>query len=53
MSIYIGVIFSIKLEEKIKGIPDEIVVRSSKVGYFRVGDEVLLQGKIFERDLEQ
>nr|MDO8080196.1 hypothetical protein [Candidatus Freyarchaeota archaeon] len=45
--------FSIKLEENIGGIPDEILVRVLGVGYFRTGDRVLIQGKIVKIDLKQ
>nr|MDO8081082.1 zinc ribbon domain-containing protein [Candidatus Freyarchaeota archaeon] len=51
----IGIYFAVKLEENIgiEGIPDEILVRSDKLGYFRIGDEVTLQGKIFKINLKR
>ena len=49
------VYFTIKLEENIgiKEIPEEILVCSPKFGYFRMGDKVILKGKIVKEDLKQ
>ncbi|WXG41785.1 MAG: zinc ribbon domain-containing protein [Candidatus Freyarchaeum deiterrae] len=37
----------------VAGLPDEILVRYCKAGYFRIGDKVILQGKIFKTILER
>jgi hypothetical protein len=52
---FYGVYFTMKLEENIgiKRLPDEILVRSKKQGYFRKGDEVIFQGKIIKKEIEQ
>jgi hypothetical protein len=47
------VCFVIRPEERFEGVPDEILVLSSKFGYFGEGDEVSLQGKIFKMDLSK
>lgn len=48
------VCFTMKLEEKIGivEIPDEILVQTSKFGYFGIDDKVILQGTIL-KDLNQ
>jgi hypothetical protein len=46
------VCFVMRLEEGFEGVPDEILVRSGKRGYFRIGDKVILNGKIFRIDLK-
>ncbi|MEM2144467.1 MAG: hypothetical protein QW279_03840, partial [Candidatus Jordarchaeaceae archaeon] len=46
------VCFVMKLEKGIEGVPDEILVRSRKRGYFRIGDEVTLQGRVVKEDLK-
>jgi hypothetical protein len=47
------VCFVMRLEERFEGVPDEILVHTSKFGYFGEGDEVILQGKIFKTYLSQ
>ncbi|WXG41769.1 MAG: zinc ribbon domain-containing protein [Candidatus Freyarchaeum deiterrae] len=51
---FAGTYFAMKLEENIgiKGLPDEILVESKKVGYFGIGDKVILQGEILETNLK-
>nr|MDO8081080.1 zinc ribbon domain-containing protein [Candidatus Freyarchaeota archaeon] len=46
------VCFIVRLEEGFEGVPDEILVFTSKFGYFRMGDKVILQGIIL-KNLEQ
>ncbi|WXG41770.1 MAG: hypothetical protein WED07_13570 [Candidatus Freyarchaeum deiterrae] len=48
-----GVCFAMKLEENVVGGPDEILVRYDKVGYFGIGDRVILEGGIFGANLRR
>nr|MDO8081070.1 hypothetical protein [Candidatus Freyarchaeota archaeon] len=52
---FAGTYFAMRLEENIgiKGIPDEILVRSDKAGCFRIGDKVIIEGRIIKEDLSQ
>jgi hypothetical protein len=47
------VCFAMKLEENIEGFPEEILVRYNSVGYFGIGDRVILQGEIVKANLRQ
>jgi hypothetical protein len=46
-----GIYFVIELEERIGEVPDEILVRCSKFGYFKPGDKVVLKGVIYKEYL--
>jgi hypothetical protein len=50
-----GVYFVMKLDEGIgvEGIPEEILVLTSRFGYFSIGDKVILQGRIFKTVLRE
>ena len=41
--------FSIKLDEKIEGIPQELIVKSYHFPYLRIGDKVKINGEIVEK----
>lgn len=52
---FLNIQFPVKLVENtgIKEVPTEILVQTKKPGYFRIGDKVILQGKILRKDLKQ
>lgn len=47
------VCFAMRQEEGFEGVPEEILVLTSKFGYFDKGDEVVLQGKLFKTNLSR
>ncbi|WXG41786.1 MAG: zinc ribbon domain-containing protein [Candidatus Freyarchaeum deiterrae] len=53
ISRFFATYFAINLKENsgIAGIPDEILVRYNKKGHFRIGDKVILQGRIVKGDI--
>ncbi|WXG39495.1 MAG: sister chromatid cohesion protein PDS5 [Candidatus Freyarchaeum deiterrae] len=51
--VFSKVCFAMKLEEGFEGIPNEVLVFTSKFGYFWIGDKVILQGKILKGNFRQ
>lgn len=51
--IFRGTYFVMKLEEGFGKVPDEVLVQTSKFGYFGVNDKVILKGTLFKKELDQ